>query len=655
MVDVSLNYLKYFSLLFFSVFSFSISFAQQDHIDRLKYLLEEAENDSSKVDILNQLHIEYLDISQSTALNYGKQALKLAQEVSYQRGVYNSANHLGNLYEKQGAFDKAKNNYLIAAEAEKKINAKKELATTYNSLGNVEAQLNNDNVALNYYLDALAIRREINDQDGIAISLANLGSFYYQRENYGKALNYYNEALDAARESKIKKTEAYILYQLGVTHDKLNKTNEAIAYFEEQLKIAQAISDKDQIQRAYKALSQMHAKLKNYEKAYEYYRLYVTESDATFQEGLEARDKEIEEIERKKQQKEREFNLQQKIIQEEEQLNRLIQIIFAGILIFVIVIALILYRSNHNNIKKNQLLAQQKNEIESKNKEILKKNNDIEKAFVEIEQKNQDVQIAFEEIERKNKDITASINYAKRIQNAMLPPQEAIKAEIPDYFILFRARDIVSGDFYFFSKLEDEKVIIAAIDCTGHGVPGAFMSMVGNDYLNQIINQQQETSPDVILQKLHESIVNNFRQRETENRDGMDAALCVIDKKTKTLEFAGASRPIIYIFQHELQDIQSSRLPVGGYQNDAERFFEKQSFPICQDEPSMFYIFSDGYQDQFGGPKGRKFAKKKLIKLLHEIHQKPLTEQKEILEKTLEDWMGDSRQMDDILVIGFRL
>ncbi|MEA2043660.1 MAG: SpoIIE family protein phosphatase, partial [Bacteroidota bacterium] len=267
---------------------------------------------------------------------------------------------------------------------------------------------------------------------------------------------------------------------------------------------------------------------------------------------------------------------------------------------------------------------------------------EIQKANIELNNRN-------EVIKRKNLDITSSINYAKRIQEAMLPIKDQIKQSFDDSFILFKPRDIVSGDFYWFEEKND-KVVIAAVDCTGHGVPGAFMSLIGSEILTTIVGKNI-FDPKLILSKMNNYVVTALKQEATTNQDGMDMALCVVDKKTKTVEFAGAKNPLVYISNNEIHKIRGSRKGIGGYQEQAEFTSEV----IEYQSPSYFYIFSDGFQDQFGGPKNRKFMIRKLRQLLFEIHKLPGKEQHQILDNAVENWKGIGQQTDDILLIGFKI
>ncbi len=263
------------------------------------------------------------------------------------------------------------------------------------------------------------------------------------------------------------------------------------------------------------------------------------------------------------------------------------------------------------------------------------------------------------ELDSKNQAITSSITYAQRIQSAMLPLEEDFKKCFAEHFVFFRPRDIVSGDFYWLEEKEG-KIIVAAVDCTGHGVPGAFMSLISEAKLNEVINIQDVTAADEILNQLNKGIKTALQQEETNNRDGMDMALCVIDKAANLMEYAGAGNPLIYIQNDEegkpqLHYIKADVYPIGGFNKNIAHSFKRHLIDISV--PTTFYIFSDGYQDQFGGADKRKFMTKRFRELLFEIHTKPMNEQEKALNDTLEAWMqeGQSPQIDDILVMGFKV
>jgi len=278
-----------------------------------------------------------------------------------------------------------------------------------------------------------------------------------------------------------------------------------------------------------------------------------------------------------------------------------------------------------------------------------------------IKQKTAEVVKQKEEIELKNKDITDSINYAQKIQEAILPSDLDIKKHLPENFVLFKPKDIVSGDFYWFSKKED-KAFIAAADCTGHGVPGAFMSMIGNSLLNEIVNDNGVDEPAKILQQLKEGVIKSLKQtgEAGKQKDGMDIALCAFDFKNNKLEFSGAYNPLIRIREGELEETRSDRMPIGIYSDDGGRKFTNHELEMKKGD--MYYFFTDGFVDQFGGPKGKKYMGKRFKILLKEIYQLPMKKQRQKLDEVVEGWkahvMADGstyEQMDDILVIGVKV
>ena len=269
-----------------------------------------------------------------------------------------------------------------------------------------------------------------------------------------------------------------------------------------------------------------------------------------------------------------------------------------------------------------------------------------------VEERTEELNIAYQEIKMKNDNITDSINYAQRIQKAILPDINKIHDTLPESFIFFQPRDIVSGDFYWFYETSDI-ILVATVDCTGHGVPGAFMSMIGNEILGDLVIVQGMTNLSDILTQMDKGIRQVLKQDIGDNRDGMDLAACLWEKNTKTLRFAGARNPLLMIQNSEYQVIKGNKFSIGGEKRRREPIFEEYHFEIT--EPTYCYIFSDGYQDQFGGPEDKKFMKRKFYEFLLEIHQEKASKQKEMLDKAIHEWMGNYPQTDDILVIGFKL
>lgn len=257
-------------------------------------------------------------------------------------------------------------------------------------------------------------------------------------------------------------------------------------------------------------------------------------------------------------------------------------------------------------------------------------------------------------IEAKNKDIMDSIHYAKKIQDAILPSISKIQTVFPDSFVLFIPRDIVSGDFYWFAEKE-EHAILAAVDCTGHGVPGAFMSMIGNTILNDIVIHQDINQPSEILNQLDARINKVLEQdgADSKNRDGMDLALCCFHKDKSKIEYSGAFRPLIHVRDQELMEVKADKFPIGGGDDYGTEVFSNQ---VINTQPGdVFYMFSDGYPDQFGGEKGKKFMNKRFKDHIITNHSLPMKEQSAMFMDMFEKWKGEHEQVDDVCVIGVRV
>lgn len=283
----------------------------------------------------------------------------------------------------------------------------------------------------------------------------------------------------------------------------------------------------------------------------------------------------------------------------------------------------------------------QTKEIELQRDQLLTLNENLEKR---VKERTTELQV-------KNKMMTDSINYAKRIQDGIFVDIKEVQQFVKSFFVLYRPMHVLSGDFYFFSKIED-KIIVVAVDCTGHGVPGALMSIIASVHLNRIINVQKHTDPVYILNELHIGVVKSLNQNHSGIEDGMDVAICAYDTINKEITFSGAKRPLIYIKNKELHHIKGGRLPIGGLVN-YERIYQNHTFKV--DSDTMFYVFSDGYTDQFGGKNAERFKIGRFKDLVSEIYEKSAIEQKEILEHTINEWKQGIAQTDDILVIGFKL
>ncbi len=699
-------------LLFIFILLFAISAEAQDTSSELEKQLS-ASSGKERVDLLNQssenlenseplrareLAQEAINLSQqveypqgeaaalktigniylqqsnnSQALEYFLSALKIYEQAQDQPGIAETLHNIGTVYQNLRDFYRAKRFYQRVLRIDQKTNDRAGQASTLNNIGDLYYQQDEYNRAIAYYRESLKIRQEVNDREGIATSLRNLGVLYYTNGEYEKALEYFQKSLEIDEADGRQANVPATLNNIANSYLKQEKVNQALETALKALEEADILALIQEEAEISYTLADIYSILGDYEKAYFYQSEYVILEDEIYNQEKEEQiaelqnSYELDRVQREIDKKERQIDL----LNKDREIWQLLTIIIIGGLLFLVITVAIQYRSNLQKRKANQLLRAQYLEIQHKNEEITAQSQAIELQNSQIEKQR-------DEIAHKNQNIQSSIMYALRIQQAMLPNQEKIDEALPLHFIYYRPRDIVSGDFYWFTKtdatpifeemadirgrqrvlsgFENEKIVLAAVDCTGHGVPGAFMSMIGDSLLNQIINDKGIIHPDEILYEMNLGILKALHQAENNNKDGMDIALCVIDQEEKTIEFAGAKNSLLYMQDRKLREIKADIHSVGGWQlgDQAERQFSKHKISYAE-EPITFYIYSDGYQDQFGGPDDRKFMRRRFKELLYDIHQEPMTYQEEILDKTFLEWKGEGSQMDDILVIGVRL
>lgn len=297
----------------------------------------------------------------------------------------------------------------------------------------------------------------------------------------------------------------------------------------------------------------------------------------------------------------------------------------------------------HALLKMRDDLAENERSLERK---VMERTEEVVRQKSEIENKNEELEILY-------KQVTDSIHYAKRIQEAILPPSALIDQILPNSFVLFKPKDIVSGDFYWIEK-KNGLTYFAAVDCTGHGVPGAFMSLVGHNILKDIISNTNVIKPSEILDKLREGVINTLHVSNSGNqsKDGMDITLCCINFDTLELQYAAAYNPLCIVRDGELIIHDANKFPIGAFIGEKENF---DNITIQLQKNDQLYIYSDGYADQFGGPNGKKFMVGNFRKLLVQLANKPITEQMGFLKTTLDNWQGDLEQVDDVLIIGLKV
>lgn len=349
--------------------------------------------------------------------------------------------------------------------------------------------------------------------------------------------------------------------------------------------------------------------------------------------------------------------LQEATIRQKNQIQYLLFGIGAVILgaLFLVIRSLRITKKLNNQLAdKNEHIEKQNYTLKEKQEEINAQNEELQQQQEEIMAQRDALEVMNNELDKKNKDMTSSITYASRIQRGILPSPNHMSKFFPEHFVFFQPRDIVSGDFYWFAEDEDMCIFVAA-DCTGHGVPGALMSMIASSSLNKAFFEMQARSPEKLLEIASQEIIRALDQMNNKSSDGMDATVCAYFPKQNKLLFAGAKNPIFYVRNNEITEIKGDNQPVGDYVYGENRHYTLHELPIT--EPMMIYMFSDGFHDQFGGDKRKKLGRRKFQEILLGIHQKPADMQHKFLHIYHEKWKNEAGepQIDDVLVAGFKI
>lgn len=549
------------------------------------------------------------------------QALKVFEDLGFEEGIGECYRNIGWIYQGQDNYELTLQYYQKSLDINLKLGLTDKLIPNYDDFAIVYKLMKNYPKAIEYSKKTLALAKELKSDRGIATAYGNLGATYFQMGNYTMAIESYELANKMHQSGNDHYNIAEDYLGLAESYLRLDQPDKAIKNAGEAMRIGKEYNYKATLGAAYHVSAFAYAMKKNYEQACEYMQQFGFLQDSTYNEQ---NSKQINEMSAKYESDKKELLISslekdKKLSDEKLEREKNFKIYLGIFCLLVAGFAFMLFRGNLQKKKANSALSQ-----------------------------------AYKEIEIKNKDITDSITYSKRIQEATLPPKELKYKLFPDAFVLFKPKDIVSGDFYWYAE-KNGKRLIAACDCTGHGVPGALMSMIGNNILNQIVNEKDITSPEEILNHLHMEIRKSLKQQEqAENRDGMDIALAVFDSENR-ISFAGAQRPLWIIRKNaeDVEEIKGNKFSIGGLQTEEDRKFSGHQITLSKGD--SIYLFSDGYVDQFGGSGGKKFMTRNFRQLLMNIHNEPMARQELVIDQTIEKWKGNREQIDDILVIGIRI
>ncbi len=547
-------------------------------------------------------------------------ALTIAEKEKFSDILLSVYNLYGTFYKKTNDLKSTAKQFDKAFELAISIKDTSGIAGALNDRGLVHQLEGENEVAISKIQNALEYYKLMDDKLGESYSLNFLAELYSNQKDFKTAIEYLNKAYVIRSELHDTSGLAINLVNIGEVYAQMGEMENALLYYMKCAEIAEKIKYADLQKYCYKMISDIYSGQKNYELAYSYFQKHIEVKDSIFNEQ---NSRLITEMEAKYQNETKQLQIDNLNKKNEAQTAKTRTLYIAiGLFLVIILIATIGYR---NKKKANEIITIQKEEVE----------------------KQRDL------IETKNKEVTDSIHYAKRIQGALLASDTFLKRHLPNFFILYKPKDIVSGDFYWANTIDNKFVIITA-DCTGHGVPGAFMSLLNISYLNEAVVEKKIDSPDKILNYVRKQIIASLNPdgAETERSDGMDAVLCMYDFNNAILSFACANNPLWIIRDKELLEFQQDKLPVGTYYGE-QKDFSLNTFNLKKGD--IVYTFTDGYADQFGGEKGKKFKYKKMQQLLLANCEKPMLEQKQALDFEIEARKGKLEQIDDILIIGIKI
>ncbi|MES2837789.1 MAG: tetratricopeptide repeat protein [Bacteroidota bacterium] len=564
----------------------------------------------------------------SKTLSYFFEALKINEESGNKKAQASTLGNIGIVYQKQNDYPKALDYHFKALKINEELGNKKGLAATFGNIGAVYYLQNDYSKTLDYYFKALKIHEETDNKKGQSITLGNIGNVYDGQGDYSNALSYLLKALKIKEEIGDKSGQAMSLGNIGALYTKLKKYTLAEKYLKQAEQLNRDLGVFYNLKDVSSYLSELYFQTGRHKEALHYYKEHILYRDSV----------NSEENQKAAIQKEMQFNYdkkaaadsvkaveERKVIDAQMKQEKTQRFALYGGLALVIVFAVFMY----NRFR-----------VTNKQKQI-------------IEIKEKETQQQKHIIEEKHKEITDSINYAERIQRSFLATKELLDENLNDYFVLFQPKDVVSGDFYWATKLSNGNFALATADSTGHGVPGAIMSLLNITSLESAIKDGY-TQPSEILNATRKTIIERLKKDGSAEggKDGMDCSLTVYDFNRSKLFVTAANNPVWIVRGTEVIEIKPDKMPVGKHDKQDVLFTQHE---IDLQNGDVVYTLTDGFPDQFGGESGKKFMSKKLRELLLANANLAMHEQKQLLQTTFKNWVGDLEQVDDVCVIGVRV
>lgn len=642
--------------------------------------------------------------------NYLK-AAEIRKKLNAKSDLARTYNNLGNTYADQANYDLSIENYLKALQMYEEMNNKEGIARAIGNIGTVYYDQENDEKALEYFFKALKINEEQNNYDLLRYNHNNIGRVYKRQNKLDQAIKSFQNAIAVNEKTKNAKDlssrnywqilarssnflgetyllenkidsafkslktalevfeklndrsgKATVLNNLAIASQKVGKWEEALQYAQKSLAVSKEIQAKDKIKEAAFVLASLYEEKGNFKEAYRMYQLGAIMKDSILNtEKLKAISNLQTNYELEKKQKEVELLQKESALKEQQVKSANFQrnAFLAGFAL-ILILAFVLVRNNIQKQKTNRLLEQQNQEIIAQKQIVEEKNNEIAMQNEELQQQQDELLAINEKLEESHREIKAlydkindSIRYASHIQSIVLPDEEALRQAFVDFFVIFKPKDVVSGDFYWFTENHGKKFIVLA-DCTGHGVPGAFMSMVGNTLLHETINIKGVDEPARVLRNIHAGIRNLLKQETSRNSDGMDIAICSLQTEgsiTKVV-FSGAKSSIFYIKGGIITELKGDNQAIGGVYKKERAEYTNQYFELNAGD--ALYLTSDGFIDQNNEARER-FGKARFMELLMQQFPNKMEVQKTFILEALEKHQGVSEQRDDITMVAIRV
>jgi serine phosphatase RsbU (regulator of sigma subunit) len=550
------------------------------------------------------------------ALDYDFKALALAKELGDKNSITTNLGNIGLIYGEQGNYLQALDYDSQALTIYQEIGFKDGIANTLGNMGLIYYHQHNYEKALEYYNKALTMDKELGDKEGIAINLCNMGNIYEIQHNYAKVIECSSMALKIDEEIGNKLGIAMNLGNLGDINVKQKNYKVARVYLDSALSISKNIGAKENIKAVYDKLSNLDSAIGNYKSSLNDVKMYIIYRDSLVNEANTKKSVQAEmnfEFEQKQAIEKAEQDKKDAIAEQESKKQMIIRNAFIGGFALMLTLAFFIFRGYRQKQKANEIISEQKAVVEEKQKEILD-----------------------------------SIHYAQRIQKALLAPDSLLSEHLPEYFVLYRPKDIVSGDFYWATE-KNQNFYLAVCDSTGHGVPGAFMSLLNISFLNEAITEKNILKPNEIFNHTRKRLIENISQDG--QQDGMDGVLLCLDGKNK-MSYSGAYNAPIVLRNGQVIELEADKIPVGASPKETVSF-TNHNFDLQKGD--IIYIFTDGFADQFGGVKGKKFKHQQLKEILPSLANLNMQNQKLKLESAFEEWKGKLEQVDDVLIIGIRV